>query len=130
MLNATGAPACSLARLLAAHSLGHSLALQESIESTCAKVTKLAPGIFFVSESLRLDGQCLKMQFTVGERGDGTQCVTSLDSSYTPETPKLLAQLDEQSPGPGPAPAPPSSSVRLVNAGLALALAAAPAWLA
>jgi len=86
--------------------------------------------MFFVSESLRLDGQCLKMQFTVSERGDGAQCVTSLDSSYTPETPELLAQLDEQSPGPGPAPAPPSSSMRLVNADLALALAAAPAWLA
>ncbi|MCP4447012.1 MAG: hypothetical protein GY811_16935 [Myxococcales bacterium] len=89
----------------------------ESIDSVCAGVTKLNAGMFLVSESLRLDGQCLKMQLTVSNRGDGSQCVAYLDSSYTPETPKLLAALDASAPKPGPpGPQPSSSSTPLLHA--------------
>jgi hypothetical protein len=90
----------------------------EAIDSVCPKVTKLGEGMFLVSESLRLDGQCLKMQFTVSDRGDGNQCVASLDSSYTPETPKLLAALDAGPMPSPPGPQPSSGSVPLLHASL------------
>ena len=85
----------------------------EEIKSTCPKVTKLGPGMFIVSEQLRLGDQCLKMQFTILTRPDGSQCVASLDSSYTPSTPELLAALDAGEP----APSPSSSASSLLGAG-------------
>mmetsp|Transcript_7190 Transcript_7190/g.19683 ORF Transcript_7190/g.19683 Transcript_7190/m.19683 type:complete len:390 (-) Transcript_7190:90-1259(-) len=71
----------------------------EAIRSTCATVTKIGDGVLVVSLELNLEGQCLRMQFTLVEDEDGTQCVAALDSSYVPATSQQLLEFDARTSG-------------------------------
>jgi len=71
----------------------------EAIRSTCATVTKIGDGVLVVSLELNLEGQCLRMQFTLVEGEDGTQCVAALDSSYVPATSQQLLEFDARTSG-------------------------------
>ena len=71
----------------------------EAIRSTCSTVTKIGEGVLVVSLELNLEGQCLRMQFTMVEDKDGKQCVAALDSSYVPVTPQGLLDFDARTSG-------------------------------
>lgn len=71
----------------------------EAIRTTCSTITKIGEGALVVSLELNLEGQCLRMQFTMIEDENGAQCVAALDSSYVPATPQLLADFDAGSSG-------------------------------
>lgn len=71
----------------------------EAIRSTCSTVTKIGDGVLVVSLELNLEGQCLRMQFTLVDGEDGTQCVAALDSSYVPATSQQLLEFDARTSG-------------------------------